>query len=128
VQAQTHLPEFVVDLVQRLVAIQDNQLLWLWSDVDAKVEHATSLWQIGAQVEREPHGQILAEVVDGGIGRGFDVAHTVLLECPYELVVRRHLRGMGLEDELDFIVDAQLAIALALCVDVGVTLGAAVHL
>jgi len=68
--------------MQRLVAIQDDQLLGLWSDVDAEVEQATGLRQISAQIEGQPHGQILAEMINGGIGRGLDVAHAVLLECP----------------------------------------------
>lgn len=61
------------------------------------------------------------------IGCGFNVPHRVLLERFDELVIARHFSGMRLENQLNFVVYAQLGVSLAFCVDVGVALGPTIH-
>ena len=56
-------PVFFIDIVQCLTTGEDNKLAGTRRDVDAKVvERIGDLGKL--EVEREPHGQVLAQVIN----------------------------------------------------------------
>lgn len=57
------LPKFFVNLRERLVSTQHNQLRRLGSDVDAEIHQSVGLGKFGFQVQCETHGQVFAEMV-----------------------------------------------------------------